>query len=629
MQSLIHFLAHKAYKLRVDSVKEATQAGSGHPTSCLSAADIVAALFFHIMRFDPHNFECPTADRFILSKGHASALLYAVWKELGLLTEKELMTYRQFGSPLEGHPTFRFAYTEAATGSLGIGLSIGVGEALAASIDGYKPNIFVLLGDGELAEGCVWEAAELASYYKLHNLIAIVDCNRLGQSQETMAGTHCAVYAERFSAFGFDAVVVDGHDIKKVVHLFDKMLAKPHKPIAIIARTIKGYGIDTIENKEGYHGKAISQAELPAILAQMHKRFADVADDAGSYTWSIQLPQQTEKQVQAKTSMKPSIAIEQPKYIKTTKVSTRKAFGTVLAELGTVYDQIVVLDGDVKNSTYTQDFEKVYPERFVQSFIAEQNMVSMAVGMARRGKIPFVATFGAFFCRAHDQIRMAAIGQSPLRLVGSHAGVSIGQDGPSQMALEDISLMRALPGSIVLYPSDAVTAHALTIAMATYHNGISYLRTTRMDTPIIYNNDEQFVIGGSKVVHMYDNAAVCIIAAGITLHEACKAHDQLIARNIYVSVVDAYSIKPLDVYTIKQIAAQSHNRIITVEDHYPEGGIGEAVRTALSDSSIQISSLAVRQLPRSGSPEELLAWAEIDADAIIKAVHALILPERL
>jgi transketolase len=618
MQPLHHFLAQKAYNLRVSSIIESACAGSGHPTTCLSAADIVAVLFFHTMRFDPHNFENPNADRFILSKGHASALLYAVWKELGLLSAEDLTLYRTFDSPLEGHPTFRFPYTEAATGSLGIGLSIGVGEALAARIDKRDFKTYVLMGDGEAAEGSVWEAAELASYNKLNNLIAIIDCNRLGQSGQTMLGHEYKKYAERFAAFGFETLIVDGHDVDALISALDQARKSTQKPVALIAKTIKGYGISSIEDKEGYHGKPISKKDMPAILADMHKRFANIVDTQCVYQWHPRVPLN-----EAPIQKKITITMPKPTYALDSLVATRKAYGTALVALGAAANQVVSLDAEVKNSTYAEDFEQSYPERFIQCFIAEQNMVSMAVGMARRGKIPFVSTFGAFFSRAHDQIRMAAIGLSPLRLVGSHAGVSIGEDGPSQMALEDIALMRALPQSVVLYPSDATSTYKLVECMANYHDGISYLRTTRSATPTLYNADEAFVIGGCKVLREYTNATACIVGAGITLFEALKAHDLLAAEGITTSVIDLYSIKPLDAKTLIHVAGQSSKRIITVEDHYSEGGMGEAVRSALAGTDIQCTMLAVKQLPRSGTSEELRAYSGIDVAAIIEVIKNL------
>jgi len=617
MNQLHQFLAHKAYNLRVSSLVEPAHAGSGHPTTCLSAADIVAVLFFHIMKYDPKVFENPNADRFILSKGHASALLYAVWKEVGLLSEQDLLTYREFNSVLEGHPTFRFPYTEAATGSLGIGLSIGVGEALAAKIDKRDYKTYVLLGDGEIAEGCVWEAAELASYNALENLIAIIDCNRLGQSDATMIGYHADVYAQRFTAFGFTSYVVDGHDIAALLDVFKKAHAVTGKPVAIIAKTVKGYGLEGIENKNGYHGKAFTQKELPALLAHLKERFADAVEASKDYAqqWSPTLPK-----AEAPIEKQPHISFRNAAYTKGDKVATRKAYGQALQAIGDACSQVVSLDGDVKNSTYAEIFGDAHPDRFVQCFIAEQNMVSMAVGMQRRGKIPFVSTFGAFFTRAHDQIRMAAIGQSPLRLVGSHAGVSIGQDGPSQMALEDIALMRALPESVVLYPSDATSAYALVGCMANHHDGISYLRTTRMETPTLYDIHEPFTIGGCKVLKESDADVACVVAAGVTLHEALKAYEMLKKEGILISVIDLYSIKPLDVDTLIRLGIKSGDLIITVEDHYQEGGLGEAVCSALADTGIVVRSLAVTKLPRSGKPEELLAWCGIDAQAIVNLI---------
>lgn len=613
MDQLQQFLAHKAYNLRVSSLIQSAHAESGHPTSCLSAADIVAVLFFHVMQYDPKAFENPNADRFILSKGHASALLYAVWKEVGVLTEQDLLTYRDFDSKLEGHPTFRFPYTEAATGSLGIGLSIGVGEALAGKMNNRTYKTYVLMGDSEISEGSIWEAAQLASYNKLNNLIGIVDCNRLGQSTETMVGAHVDVYANRFEAFGFTPFVVDGHNIEALLNVFEQVQYITDKPIVIIAETIKGYGLD-IEDKQGYHGKGFSQKELPTLLTQIRTCFADEVEDTSSYVWHPKNPP-----AENPIDKNPSIKITPPTYKRDDKIATRKAYGTALVAIGNACEQVVSLDAEVKNSTYAELFEQAYSNRFVQCFVAEQNMVSMGVGMQRRGKIPFISTFGAFLTRAHDQIRMAAIGISPLRIVGSHAGVSIGQDGPSQMALEDIALMRALPNSVVLYPSDATSTHYLVEHMANHHDGISYLRTTRMETPVLYDTQETFSIGGCKVLKESDQDVACVVAAGVTLHEALKAYELLKKEHIFIAVVDLYSIKPVDTKTLIRLGAKN-NTIITVEDHYQEGGLGEAVRSALADTEITIHSLAVTKLPRSGKPEELLAWCNIDAQAIINIV---------
>jgi len=609
------FLESIAYHIRRSVVAMPTYAGSGHPTSCLSAVDIATVLFWAIMRYDPYNFENPNADRFILSKGHASALLYAIWHELGVISAEELKTYRQFNSPLEGHPTFRFSRTEAATGSLGIGLSIGVGEALCMQRDNISATVYVLMGDAEIAEGSVWEAAEIAAYYKLNNLVAIVDCNRLGQSTEVMTGSNLEIYAQRFKAFGFTSYVVDGHDIEALYKTFTTRTTDA--PVVLLARTHKGHGVDFAEDKSGWHGVPFSKEQLPEALASLEKRFYAAAQYKDNYRWQPMLPLTNQKIASKKISVSRPLT---PPYKAPDKIATRAAFGDALVTLGAEHTDIMVLDADVQNSTMTQSFGIHYPERFVECFIAEQNMVSMGVGIARRGKAPFIATFGAFFSRAHDQIRMAAIGQSPLRLVGSHAGVSIGQDGPSQMALEDIALMRALSESCVLYPSDAVSAYQLTQCAYEYTSGISYLRTTRMATPILYAPNTVFKIGGLHVLRNYPQAIACIIGAGITVHEALKAHDVLQQQNVIVNVIDLYSIKPLDRGTIIQIARTSNNRIITVEDHYQEGGLGEAVAAAVADTDIHVTILAIHALPRSGKPEELLAWAGIDAQTIVQSV---------
>lgn len=619
LHGLKKFLEHKAYKMRVSSLQMTTQAGSGHPTSALSAADMVSAIFFYAMQFDPQDFNNPNNDRFILSKGHAAPILYAVYKELGLLTDQQLLTYRQFGSPLEGHPTLRFPYAQAATGSLGIGLSIGAGMALDAQRDKRPYKTYVLMGDSEITEGSIWEATEIAAYYKLSNLIAVVDCNRLGQSSETIHAWHTQRYAQKFEAFGWKAFVIDGHDMQQICGAFDKARSTQDHPIVIIAKTIKGYGVEKVENKEGFHGKAFSKEELDQILPAMEARFASAASNGNSFKWQPTIPiVSTDEKKSERITLKSSM------YKKGELIATRQAYGQAITHAGAASKQVICLDAEVKNSTFAEIFEQKFPNRFVQCFIAEQNMIGMAIGFSRCNKIPFSSTFACFLSRAHDQIRMAAIGTAPLRMCGSHAGVSIGQDGPSQMGLEDIAMMSALPESIVLYPSDAVSTHALVEQMTNYQNGISYLRTTREKTPVLYNNDEQFSIGGCKVLHANKGDVALIVAAGITLHEAIKAREQLLKENISVSVIDLYSIKPLDAATIEKIAVQAGDRIITVEDHYIQGGIGQSVAFALRNSAIEIYSLAVTKLPMSGKPEELLAWAGIDATAIIKKVKEII-----
>ncbi|MCX5922414.1 MAG: transketolase [Candidatus Dependentiae bacterium] len=620
MSTLKKFLEHNAYQLRVSSLKMTTVAGSGHPTSALSAADLVSALFFYAMRYERHNPDNQNNDRFILSKGHASPVLYAAWKEAGVLTEDELLTYRKFDSVLEGHPTLRFPWSEAATGSLGMGLSIGAGMALSGRLDKRNFKTYVLMGDSEVAEGSVWEAAEIAAYYKLNNLIGLVDCNRLGQSTETMHGHHAQRYANKFQAFGWNTIIVDGHDMEQIMGALDKAREHQEGPTIIIAKTLKGYGIDVAQDKEGFHGKSFSKDELPGILENLKQRFLEAAQfDDAAFAWQPTVP---EKSNGTEQSCLKELTV--PHYTLGEQVATRFAYGHALRAAGVACNTVVSLDAEVKNSTGAEFFEEKFPDRFFQCFIAEQNMVSMGVGLNRRGKIPFISTFGCFLTRAHDQIRMAAIGSATLRLVGSHAGVSIGEDGPSQMALEDIAQMRALPNSIVLYPSDAMCTYRLVEQMVAYDRGISYLRTTRMTTPVIYDWQEEFYIGGCKVVRQSDEDQLCIVGAGVTLFEALKAYEKLQEQLISVAVIDLYSIKPLDHETIIKVAQASGKKLITVEDHYLQGGLGEAVTYALRNADITIECLAVTQLPRSGKPQELLAWAGIDAAGIVKKALALL-----
>jgi transketolase len=615
MNNLENFLKHTAYNLRISSLRMTTQAGSGHPTSALSAADIVAALFFSIMNFDPKDPYNPNNDRFILSKGHASPVLYAVWKELGVLTEKDLMTYRHFDSVLEGHPTPRFSRSEAATGSLGQGLSIGAGMALSARLDALDFHTYVLLGDSECAEGSVWEAAELAAYYKLNNLIAFLDCNRLGQSTQTIEGYNVDDFARKFAAFGWYTLIIDGHDMHEIIEASDQAKKITTQPIIIIAKTIKGYGVDNVENKNGFHGKVFSAEELPGILEHMKQRFSEHVKKP-DFNWEPHLPLSTRKKIKSPDK----ITLDNPLYTIDAKIATRKAYGQALKAVGEKSEDIVSLDAEVKNSTYAEIFEQSFPQRFIQCFVAEQNMVGMAVGLTSRGKIPFASTFAVFFSRAFDQIRMAAVGKAPLRLVGSHAGVSIGQDGPSQMGLEDIAMMRSVYDSVILYPCDAVSTYKLVELMANHHTSISYLRTTRSDTRVIYASDAQFKIGGCSIIQQTAQDHACIVAAGITVHEALKAYEKLAQENIFVTVIDLYSIKPLDASTLLKAARKASNIIITVEDHYREGGIGEAVESALKNTGISCYSLAVTKLPHSGKPEELLSFEGIDARAIIQCV---------
>ncbi len=629
LASITPFLEYAALQLRKDSIRATTASKSGHPTSCLSAADIVAALFFHVMHLDLKNPHNPDNDRFILSKGHAIPVVYAAWKQLGVISDEELLTLRMFSSVLEGHPTPRFTYNEASTGSLGQGLSIGVGMALSARMDKKTFTTYVMMGDGEIAEGSIWEACELAAYYKLNNLIGIVDCNRLGQSEQTLSGHNISSIAKKFDAFGWHTIEIDGHDMSAIVTTLTQAHTITDKPIAIIAKTYKGYGLDDRANKEGYHGKPVTDKELQSELAILDKHFAQAASYRGEKKYIPPAPQTLNDSTQDHTIKLPNLEknAHVTEFVAQAKLATRRAFGYALQDLGAADENIVVLDGDVKNSTYTDIFEKDFPKRFVQCFIAEQNMVGVACGLSLRGKKPFAATFGAFFSRAFDQIRMAGIGRLAVRLVGSHAGVSIGEDGPSQMALEDIAIMRSVPQSIVLYPSDSVSTYKLTELMSQYNDGISYLRTTRAETKNLYPLDEKFVIGGCKVLRRSAQDLVCIIAAGITLHEALAAYETLKQEKINIALIDLYSIKPLDIATIIDIARTSHNKIISAEDHYLAGGMGEAIAGALADketTNITHKILCVRELSRSGKPEELLAYAHIDRNSIIEAVRSLV-----
>jgi len=599
-----------ANQLRIHSIAATTAAGSGHPTSCCSAADIVAALFFGHMRYDPKNPHYHNNDRFILSKGHAAPLLYAAWAETGLFPTEDLLKLRQLGSDLEGHPTPRLPFADVATGSLGQGLGVGVGMALCARLDKLDYRTYVLLGDGEIAEGAVWEAASLAGLNELNNLIAVVDVNRLGQSQETAFGHNLNVYKRRFEAFGWRTEEIDGHDLEEITEVLAAVgLGK--QPLVILAKTLKGAGISFIQDKEGWHGKPLSKEEAARAIAELQPTAKSGIGHA------IPAPTQLPAPKNDAPAGYPPIA-----YKLGDMAATREAFGTALLRIGEADQRVVALDGDTKNSTYSEKFFKKFPDRFTECFIAEQNMVGVATGFAARGKVPFSSTFACFFARAYDQIRVAGISMANLKIVGSHVGVSIGEDGPSQMGLEDLAMMRAIAGSTVLYPSDAVAAEKLVEQMA-IKRGICYLRTSRPKTPVIYNNDEQFPIGGAKVVRQSDGDKVTVVAAGVTLNEALKAADQLKNEGIRITVIDAYSVKPLAKDVIKAAAQATNNVVLTVEDHYTEGGLGDAVAGELSSEGIRVHKLAVTELPHSGKAEELLAKYGIDAAAIIRKVKAL------
>lgn len=621
MRRSADYLEYIAYHLRSDCLKATTAAGSGHPTSCLSAADVVAALFCYAMHYDLQNHHNPRNDRFVLSKGHAAPLLYAMYHQLGLISEQELLSLRKFGSLLEGHPSPRFAYVDAATGSLGQGLSIGLGQALAARLDNLSYYVYVLLGDSEMSEGSNWEAINLAYHYKAHNLVAILDNNRLGQSTQVIEDHHLELFKTKFEAFGWHTIMIDGHDMPQIMAAFDAVRNDDiKKPKVILAKTFKGHGLNgAIENHNGFHGKAFTQEELVTLLDHLQRQYPKAAvykPTDEEYKQRIRHPLTSSAQEQPVKHV--IFSLPKPIYTGSEKVATRKAYGDALTALGAIDNDVISLDAEVKNSTFAEVFEKKFPDRFFQCFVAEQNMIGMGVGFAIHNKAPFISTFAAFLSRAHDQIRMAAISGSPLRIIGSHCGVSIGQDGPSQMGLEDIAMMRALPRSIILYPCDAMSTYKLLVLMVDYEAGISYLRTTRGETPIIYNDDEDFSIGGCKTLRSSQYDSACVIAAGITVVEALKAYEILQQKNIFISVIDCYSVKPLPVAELLAAAKAANNFVITVEDHYREGGLGEAICYALRNQPITIECLAVTKLPGSGKPEELMAFEHIDAQAIVK-----------
>jgi transketolase len=599
-----------ANQLRIHSITSTTAAGSGHPTSCCSAADVVATLFFGHMRYDAKNPHYYNNDRFILSKGHAAPLLYAAWAETGLFPASDLLNLRKFGCDLEGHPTPRLPFVDVATGSLGQGLSVGAGMALAARLDKLDYNTYVLLGDGEIAEGSVWEAASFAGIYKLNNLIAIVDANRLGQSQATPFGHDVSIYAKRFDAFGWRVEVVDGHDIEEIVEVLSG-IGLDDKPLAIIAKTYKGAGVSFLQDLDGWHGKPLTKDEAAKAIAELQP----------SSKSGIGVPIPAPNQLPAPSNIAPA-GYPPLNYKIGDKVATREAYGNALARIGEVDQRIVAMDGDTKNSTYADKFFKKFPDRSTECYIAEQNMVGVATGFGTRGKVPFASTFATFFTRAADQIRVAGISQANLKLVGSHVGVSIGEDGPTQMGLEDLALMRAIVGSVVLYPSDAVSTEKLVEQMA-LAKGINFLRTSRPKSPVIYNNDESFPVGGAKVLRQNAGDKVTVVSAGVTLHEALKAADALKKEGVGITVIDAYSIKPLGKAEILAAAQKTNNTVITVEEHYSEGGLGDAVAGELSVEGVKVHKLAVTSLPRSSKAEELLAHFGIDAAAIVKKVKSL------
>jgi transketolase len=607
--------AELGQQLRVDSVRSSTSAGSGHPTSSMSAADLLAVLVSRHFRYDWDNPDQPANDHLIFSKGHASPLLYSIFKAVGVVSDEELMTgYRRYGSRLEGHPTPVLPWVDVATGSLGQGLPDGVGVALAGKyLDELPYRVWVLCGDSEMAEGSIWEALDRASHYKLSNLIAIVDVNRLGQRGPTQLSWDLDTYSRRAEAFGARVFAIDGHDLAAI----DRTIAHAgdlagDKPTVIFARTLKGRGFSEVEDREGWHGKP-----LPEEMAERA-----VIELGGQRNLLIRGPL-PEKATRASAANGADVKL--PAYDLGQKIATRRAYGDALAALGARRD-VVAMDGEVSNSTFADEFAQKYPERYFEMYIAEQQLVAAAVGFSVRGYRPFASTFAAFFTRAYDFIRMAAISQANIRLVGSHAGVEIGADGPSQMALEDLAMIRAVHGSTVLYPSDATSAAALTQAMAD-QAGISYMRTTRGSYPVLYGAAETFPIGGSKVLRQADDDQVTLIGAGVTLHECLAAADQLKEEGISARVIDLYSVKPIDTATLRAAADATGGRLVLVEDHHPEGGLGSAVVDALTSggrTELAIAHLAVREMPGSGTGEELLDGSGISADHITAAARDLL-----
>ena len=598
-------------QFRVDSIRASAVANSGHPTSSMSGADLMAVLLDAHLRYDFGEPDDPHNDHLIFSKGHASPLLYSMYRAAGAIDEAELLTFRKFGSRLEGHPTPDIPWVDVATGSLGQGLPDAVGVALAGkNLDRLPYRTWVLCGDSEMAEGSMWEAFEHAAFFELDNLTAIIDVNRLGQRGETMHGWDLDSYAHRAKAYGWHAIEIDGHDVEAIDRAYSEAESTSGQPTVIVARTIKGKGVKEVEDQPGWHGKALDHPEqaieelggVRNIVVDVHKPDRSIEPHVFEVSGELELPTWDEGE----------------------EVATRLAYGEALEALGGARGDVVAVDGEVSNSTYAELFAKAYPERYFEMYIAEQQLVATAVGLQVRNWVPFASTFAAFFSRAYDFIRMAAISQANIRLCGSHAGASIGEDGPSQMALEDLAMMRAVHGSTVLYPSDANQTAKLVAAMAD-RDGIVFMRSTRAATPVIYGADEEFPIGGSKVIREGDD--VTIVGAGITLHEALKAAEQLAAEGIEARVIDLYSVKPADGETLRAAAEETGGRVLTVEDHWPEGGIGDAVLEALSaggELPARVVRLAVRDMPGSGKPAELLAAAGIDADHIAEAARSLV-----
>jgi transketolase len=604
---LLSSLKNIATRLRIESIRATTAAASGHPTTCMSAAELMAALFFADMRFDPKNPQHPQADRLVMSKGHAAPLLYAMWAEAGFIPRERLTDLRLFSSNLEGHPTPRLPFVDVATGSLGQGLAAGVGCALNARRIGSDYRTYVLMGDGETAEGSVWEAASAANFHKLESLCAILDVNALGQSRPTELQHDLETYRVRWSAFGWHVIAVDGHDLPQVLAAYKEARATKGRPTIILARTLKGKGVSFMEGLPNWHGKPLSKEQMEKAFAELDRQI--VPENGGA----PKIPAPSAAKSEASPQPMPA-----PQFKLGDMIATREAYGAALAKLGSADPRVVVLDADVKNSTFSDKFEAAHPDRFYQFFIAEQVMIGAAMGLAARGSIPFPSTFAAFLTRAADFIRMAAISGVNIKVAGSHAGVSIGEDGPSQMALEDFAMFTAQPNFVALYPSDAVSTERLIGEAAAFHGPV-YIRTSRPKTPVIYDNNEQFPIGGLKVLRKSDKDTATVIGAGVTLFEALKAHDELKAKGISIRVIDLYSVQPIDAASLIEAGKQT-GRLITVEDHYLSGGLGDAVAHAVAAAGLTVQRLAVAEIPRSGKPDELIDKFGISARHIVNAV---------
>lgn len=614
----LKLLQDKAALLRIDSVRATTAAGSGHPTSCASAADIVSTLFFSVMRYDPRNPGSEANDVFVLSKGHAAPLLYAAWAEAGAFPREKLLTLRKLNSDLEGHPTPRLPFVDVATGSLGQGLSVGIGIALnAKQFLQSDQRVYVLIGDGESAEGSIWEAAQWASFHQLDNLCATVDINRLGQSQPTMLQHHTETYKARWEAFGWRAITVDGHNIEELLEAYDQARQTIGRPTVILARTIKGKGLPGIEGAEHWHGKVLDREAADKAIVELKKEISGVNEK-----WTPMIPRAISgpRLNDGAPDGHPASLSVMPAYEPgSIEVSTRKGFGDGLAALGCVNPLVVALDGDVENSTYTEELQKIAPDRFFECYIAEQNMTGIAMGLAARGRVPFASTFACFLTRAYDFIRMAAISNLNIKFVGTHAGVSIGEDGPSQMGLEDLAMMCAEPNFTVLYPCDATSAWLATWLIAE-QRGPGYLRTGRPNAPVLYRRDEKFEIGKCKVLRKSDSDQALIVAAGVTVFEALKAYDQLRQENIAVRVIDLFSVQPIDRDELIASTRAAGGMVIIVEDHYEHGGIGDAVLAAVAQEQVCGYKLGVKEIPHSGKPQELLDRFGISSRHILAAV---------